>query len=391
MKGVNNVSKEVNKFILEGEEIEFSDTKAREDITSLDTKIDNEVGRLETEISGKATIDDSDITTNKTWSSSQIFAEDNATREITATLNLTNRAEANYSAGDLIVYNSKLYKVTASINQGAALTPGTNIQLSKVSTELKGLENTCDNLQTQINNKATIDDSDITTSKTWSSSKILAEDNSIRENIATLNLTNLAEQNYNVGDLIEWNYKLCKVIAPISQGDLLELGVNINRTTIAEEEQIPLDMITENVEEGTTSEHNYNASFIPLLRRNNQLYRITNNINVGDALTENVNIKSETLSSLLALVPFTVNYTGADNTFNDFVLGIVNTMLANNYTKNMPKNIYASWTNHGDYIGIGIAFSWRVSILLFSSTDKLYSIEYAPATTTLTVKPFAFS
>lgn len=228
------MSKEVNKFILEGEEIEFTDSKARQDINTLDGKIDDDVGRLETEINGKATIDDSDITTNKTWSSSQIFAEDNSTREITATLNLTNRAEANYSAGDLIVYNSKLYKVIASINQGAALTPGTNIQLSKVSTELKGLENTCGNLQSQINNKATIDDSDITTNKTWSSSKILAEDNSIRENIATLNLTNLAEQNYDVGDLIEWNYKLCKVIAPISQGDLLELGVNLNRTTVSD-------------------------------------------------------------------------------------------------------------------------------------------------------------
>lgn len=229
------MSKEVNKFILEGEEIEFTDSKARQDINTLDGKIDNEVGRLETEINGKATIDDSDITTNKTWSSSLIFAEDNATREITATLNLTNRAEVNYNVGDLIVYNSKLYKVIASISQGAALTPGTNIQLSKVSTELKGLENTCGNLQAQINNKAAIDDSDITTNKTWSSSKILAEDISIRENIATLNLTNRAEQNYDVGDLIEWNYKLCKVIAPISQGDLLELGVNINRTTVANE------------------------------------------------------------------------------------------------------------------------------------------------------------
>lgn len=229
------MSKEVNKFILEGEEIEFTDSKARQDINTLDGKIDDEVDRLETEINGKATIDDSDITTNKTWSSSLIFAEDNATREITATLNLTNRAEVNYNVGDLIVYNSKLYKVIASINQGASLTPGTNIQLSKVSTELKGLENTCGNLQAQINNKATIDDSDITTNKTWSSSKILAEDNSIRENIATFNLTNRAEQNYDVGDLIEWNYKLCKVIAPISQGDLLELGVNINRTTVANE------------------------------------------------------------------------------------------------------------------------------------------------------------
>ena len=229
------MSKEVNKFILEGEEIEFTDSKARQDINTLDGKIDDEVGRLETEINGKATIDDSDITTNKTWSSGQIFAEDNATREITAILNLTNRAEENYSVGDLIVYNSRLYKVTASISQGAALTPGVNIQLSKVSTELKGLETTCDNLQAQINNKATIDDSDITISKTWSSSKILAEDNSIRENIATLNLTNRAEQNFDVGDLVEWNYKLCKVIAPITQGDLLELGTNLNTTTVSDE------------------------------------------------------------------------------------------------------------------------------------------------------------
>ena len=231
------MAKEVNKFILEGEEIEFTDSKAREDISDLDNKIDDEVGRLEIEISGKATIDDSDITTSKTWSSSQIFAEDNSIREITATLNLTNRAEQAYNVGDLITYNEKLYKVIASISQGDLLTPGTNIQLSKVSTELKNLDTTCGNLQSQINNKASIDDSDITTNKTWSSSKILAEDNSIREDIAILNITNRAEQAYNAGDLIECSFGLVKASASISQGDLLELGVNISSTTVAAEIQ----------------------------------------------------------------------------------------------------------------------------------------------------------
>lgn len=51
-----------------------------------------------------------------------------------AYINTTSAAETTYHAGDYLVYNGQLYKVTATtITQGQTLTPGGNIQSTSVS------------------------------------------------------------------------------------------------------------------------------------------------------------------------------------------------------------------------------------------------------------------
>ncbi len=53
----------------------------------------------------------------------------------------TSTATQNYAVGDYLVYNGKLYKVTAAIANGETITPGTNVSEDKVSEELLSLEN----------------------------------------------------------------------------------------------------------------------------------------------------------------------------------------------------------------------------------------------------------
>lgn len=57
------MAKEVNKFILEGEELEFTDSKAREDLSTLDTKVDSNFDLLDGKIDTEAGILDSKIDT----------------------------------------------------------------------------------------------------------------------------------------------------------------------------------------------------------------------------------------------------------------------------------------------------------------------------------------
>ena len=47
-----------------------------------------------------------------------------------------NKASKNYSVDEFLIFQGKLYKVTAAIAQGATLTPGTNIAVTDIVTEL---------------------------------------------------------------------------------------------------------------------------------------------------------------------------------------------------------------------------------------------------------------
>lgn len=53
----------------------------------------------------------------------------------------TSPAKLNHSAGEYILYDGQLYKVTASISAGQSLTPGTNITATSAGSELTSLKN----------------------------------------------------------------------------------------------------------------------------------------------------------------------------------------------------------------------------------------------------------
>lgn len=52
---------------------------------------------------------------------------------------ITNKADNNYSIGDYLMMNGLLYKVTAAIAKAATITPGTNVQQTTITDELKSL------------------------------------------------------------------------------------------------------------------------------------------------------------------------------------------------------------------------------------------------------------
>jgi hypothetical protein len=58
-----------------------------------------------------------------------------------APVEITNKASTNYNAGDYIVMQGTLYKVTATIAQGVTLINGTNITPTTITDELKALIN----------------------------------------------------------------------------------------------------------------------------------------------------------------------------------------------------------------------------------------------------------
>ena len=54
-----------------------------------------------------------------------------------APLQATTKANTNYAVGDYLFMNGLLYKVTSTISSGATITPGTNVEVTDVATELK--------------------------------------------------------------------------------------------------------------------------------------------------------------------------------------------------------------------------------------------------------------
>lgn len=52
---------------------------------------------------------------------------------------ITNKADDNYNIGDYLMMNGLLYKVTAAIAKAATITPGTNVQQTTITDELKSL------------------------------------------------------------------------------------------------------------------------------------------------------------------------------------------------------------------------------------------------------------
>ena len=68
-----------------------------------------------------------------------LAAKDNASN--IATIEATSSASQAYAVGDYLVYNGQLYSVTAAIESGETITPGTNVTAVSVGDELSSLKN----------------------------------------------------------------------------------------------------------------------------------------------------------------------------------------------------------------------------------------------------------
>jgi len=58
------------------------------------------------------------------------------------TVEATSTASKAYAVGDLLIYNDTLYRVTSAISAGGTITPGTNVTVTDVETQLNGKQNT---------------------------------------------------------------------------------------------------------------------------------------------------------------------------------------------------------------------------------------------------------
>lgn len=66
-----------------------------------------------------------------------------------------------YSVDDYLIYDDKLYKVTDEITQGGTLTPGTNIEETKVTEELSALEGTVNSIIQQSAFEIVVEDNEL--------------------------------------------------------------------------------------------------------------------------------------------------------------------------------------------------------------------------------------
>lgn len=114
----------------------------------------------------------------------------------------TNVASKDYVVGDYLTINGVFYKVAVAITEGDTLVVGTNITTTDTGTELVGAINS-------------------------------AKASAI--NLATIEPTNIASQTYTVGRYLVYNGLLYKVTSAIAQGATLQVGVNIEQTTVGTE------------------------------------------------------------------------------------------------------------------------------------------------------------
>lgn len=170
----------------------------------------------------------------------------------------TSTASQAYAVGDLLVYSGQLYRVTAAINIGGTITPGTNVTPTTVADELAGGAVSSFNGRTGAVTPqsgdynasmvgARADDwmpsaSDIgalpAPSNTGSVGQVLTKTADGSEwaagggggnnaNLAPVEATSTASQAYAVNSFLVYNGQLYCVTAAIAQGDTLTVGANI--------------------------------------------------------------------------------------------------------------------------------------------------------------------
>ena len=71
----------------------------------------------------------------------QIAESQRATRSLIAGIETAMVATKNYSTGDLLIVGDTLYKTTANIGSGSAITVGTNVAVTTVAEQLIALAN----------------------------------------------------------------------------------------------------------------------------------------------------------------------------------------------------------------------------------------------------------
>lgn len=114
----------------------------------------------------------------------------------------TSTASQNYAVNDYLIYNDKLYKVTASISSGGTLTPGTNIEEATIGEELTFTKNRISN---------------------------------ILGDLGRVESSAVATKNYASGEYMILDGYLYKTKAAITSGTSLVVGTNIERTTVSTE------------------------------------------------------------------------------------------------------------------------------------------------------------
>ena len=114
----------------------------------------------------------------------------------------TSTASQNYAVNDYLIYNDKLYKVTASISSGGTLTPGTNIEEATIGEELTFTKNRISN---------------------------------ILGDLGRVEASAVATKNYAAGEYLILDGYLYKTKAAITSGTSLVIGTNIERTTVSTE------------------------------------------------------------------------------------------------------------------------------------------------------------
>lgn len=114
----------------------------------------------------------------------------------------TSTASQNYAVNDYLIYNDKLYKVTASISSGGTLTPGTNIEEATIGEELTFTKNRISN---------------------------------ILGDLGRVESSAVATKNYASGEYLILDGYLYKTKAAITSGTSLVVGTNIERTTVSTE------------------------------------------------------------------------------------------------------------------------------------------------------------
>lgn len=65
-------------------------------------------------------------------------------RDIIAQTETTSTASQNYAVGDYLILNNQLYKVTVAISSGETITPGTNVELITLTSEVKSIKSSVD-------------------------------------------------------------------------------------------------------------------------------------------------------------------------------------------------------------------------------------------------------
>lgn len=100
--------------------------------------IDNKANLVAPAFTGNATAPTLGIAANSERIATTAFVQ-SLFGSVISQLQVGSKATKNYEIGDYFIYNGILYKVTAAIAQGAAITPGTNVEATNVMAEIVSL------------------------------------------------------------------------------------------------------------------------------------------------------------------------------------------------------------------------------------------------------------